>query len=253
MRESYSQTNIGTCSRPAGTWIGERSCAGVPKSRNCPEFTKVSVDLFLLQRARSGDSAAFAELSERCRLPLTRIARRILRNEADAEDCVQDSLLNAFVKLRSFDGRSAFLTWATRITINCCLMRLRVRRRYHQACFDSEITEEVYGSIGRMTLNPEQIITRSVEERQLHLAIASLPEKLRIVVEIKELQDRTVREVASLLGISATATKARLRRAKGLLKRRLSLRLSLCHQPSTKADGRARAAQCAVRCPRTAG
>jgi|SRR5271168_4724336 len=221
MSKSHSQTNIAAWSRPTGTSIGVWSFARAPKSRNCPEFTKVSADFILLQRAKSGDSAAFAELSERCRLPLNRIARRILRDEADAEDSVQDSLLNAFVNLLSFDGRSTFLTWATRITINCCLMRLRGRRRYYETYLDSEIAE-AYRGVGRATLNPEQITTRSMEDRQLHLAIASLPEKLRVVVEIKELQDRTVREVALLLGISETATKARLRRAKGFLKRRLS-------------------------------
>jgi RNA polymerase sigma factor (sigma-70 family) len=92
-----------------------------------------------------------------------RIARRILRDEADAEDSVQDSLINAFVNLRSFDGRSTFLTWATRITINCCFMRLRGRRRYYEKRLDSEIAEKVYTEVGCTALNPEQIVARDVQ------------------------------------------------------------------------------------------
>jgi len=222
MRGPDSQSNRGPFARSPGVRVGERSCSRIPKTRTCIEAATNTAEPVLLERARGGNGAAFGELSDRCRASLMRTARRIVRDEADAEDCVQDSLVNAFVNLRGFDGRSTFLTWATRIAINCCLMRLRDRRRHREKRLESEITEDVYAEVECTRLNPEQSLARSVEERQLHLAIASLPEKLRIAIETKELQDRTLREAAALLGISAAATKGRLFRAKELLKRRLS-------------------------------
>src|SRR5271170_1711310 len=198
MRRSDSLTNSGPFGRASEARNGEWSCARLPNARTCFEFATNAAEPRLLERARSGDTAAFGELSERCRASLERTALRILRDHAEAEDSVQDSLVKAFVNLQSFDGRSAFLTWATRITINCCLIRLRNRRRVYEKRLDAEIAEEMYREIGCTTLNPEQIVTRDVQEQHLRLAIASLPEKLRIAVEIKELQDRTLREAAAL-------------------------------------------------------
>lgn len=221
VQESHSQTN----NRPSGTASKVRTqksgYAPAAKQRTSPGWAKSAAEPGLLERARSGDSAAFGELSERCRLPLLRTAWRILRDEADAQDSVQDSLLSAFVNLRTFDGRSTFLTWATRITINCSLMRLRIRQKHYKKRVEAEI-DEGCDKTACPTLSPEQAVGRDEQERQLLSAIASLPEKYRTVIEIKELQDRTFQETASLLGIPVPTTKARVFRAKGLLKRRLA-------------------------------
>lgn len=207
--------------------------APAPERGTWPGCAKTTVESCLLKRARSGERSAFDELSERCRASLLRIARGILRDEADAQDSVQDSLLSAFVNLKRFDGRSTFLTWATRITINCCLMRLRSRRKYYERRVNAQVTDEQYKEIGCATPNPEQTAIRDEEKRLLHLAIDVLPEPLRMVVEIKEIQDRSLEETASLLGISVTAAKARLFRAKGLLKRRLCSKWGPRYQRST--------------------
>jgi RNA polymerase sigma-70 factor (ECF subfamily) len=198
------------------------SFAPAVKLQNRFDRAKHSAESALLESAKRGDISAFGELSEQCRAPLFSIARRILRDEADAQDSVQDSLLKAFVNLTRFDGRSTFLTWATRITINCCLMRLRSRRKHQDRRVELEVSAEEHKEIRCAPLNPEQAVREGEEKRLLHLSIYALPEKLRRVVEIKELQDRTIEEAASLLGISAMATKMRLLRAKGLLKRLVS-------------------------------
>jgi RNA polymerase sigma factor (sigma-70 family) len=216
------------------TQIGSWSSARLPKPHARVEPSKSRAERALLENAKSGDTAAFGELAQRCRAPLMRTARTILRDEADSEDSVQDSLLNAFANLRNFDGRSTFLTWATRITINCCLMKLRSRRRHYERRVDSQIMEQVSTRLASPTLNPEQVVMRDVEQRQLKLAIAALPAKLRSVIEIKELQGRSAPEAASLLKISVPATKARMFRAKGLLKRSLSSKFQ--RQLSSSAD-----------------
>lgn len=231
-RSNSDSSSISTEER---TW----SFAPAVETGNRLGWVKNSAQSALLESAKSGDASAFGELSEQCRAPLLRIARRILRDEADAQDSVQDSLLNAFVNLSRFDGRSTFLTWATRITINCCLMRLRSRRKHRERRVEGEVRDEEYKEIGCATLNPEQAVTRDEEKRLLCLAIDELPEKLRRVVEIKELQDRTLRDTASLLGISVPNAKARLFRAKGLLKRRLSSKLGQRQSPPAGFDGTA--------------
>jgi len=84
----------------------------------------------LLAWARAGDQAAFGELCKRSEPRLLRMARHIVRNEEDAQDAVQEALLNAFRNLSAFDERSSFFTWATRIAINSSLMQLRKRRQF---------------------------------------------------------------------------------------------------------------------------
>lgn len=219
---------------PEGT-IRRWGFALAAETRTCPGCAKNSVESRLLERARSGDHSAFGELSEQCRARLLTVARRIVRNEADAQDSVQDSLLSAFVNLRRFDGRSAFFTWVTRITINCCLMKLRSRRKYYGSRTEAERTSEEYEEIECATLNPEETAVRDEESRMLHVAIGSLPKTLRIVVEIKDLQDRSMKEAASLLGISVPAAKARLFRARGLLAGRLSSRWGRAIRESSQA------------------
>src|SRR5258708_697846 len=137
----------------------------------------------LVKVVRRGDGLAFGELGEWSRERLLRVATRILGNNADAEDAVQDSLLNAFVKLRMFDGRSTFLTWVTRITINCSLMRLRTRRKYCERYRDTETGNE-YEEANCPDPNPEQIVAREEEKKLLYAAVDALPNRIKVAVKV---------------------------------------------------------------------
>lgn len=195
-------------------------------SRVGPEvnFGSASAESELLKRAKNGEVSSFGELSERCRARLMGVAYRILRNPFDAQDAVQDSLLRAFVNLGKFHEQSAFLTWATRITINSCLMRLRSRQTHLERYPDPGILGDKYLETAGVTPHPEGIVLRQEQEQLLKAAIDTLPKKLREVIELKELRELTLEEVASALGASVSATKARLHRAKGVLKKRLEVR-----------------------------
>src|ERR1700742_1292095 len=92
------------------------------------EHQQVS-DKRLVAVAKNGDKSAFDELYKRHAEKMFRTTRRITRNREDAEDAVQECFLNAFVHLKSFDGRSQFSTWLTRIAVNSALMSLRKNRR----------------------------------------------------------------------------------------------------------------------------
>jgi RNA polymerase sigma-70 factor, ECF subfamily len=177
----------------------------------------------LLAWARAGDPAAFGELCKRlepCRL---RMARHIVRNEEDAQDAVQEALLNAFRNLSAFDERSSFFTWATRIAINSSLMQLRKRKNSFLPLTDDAPEDS---RMEDPAPTPEALLAEKDKRRLLKDAIRSLPQNLRTVVEPKQFQERSMQELASELSITCSAAKARFFRAKEMLR--------TCHRLDTR-------------------
>jgi RNA polymerase sigma factor (sigma-70 family) len=188
----------------------------------------------LVEAAKNGHSMAFAALSERYGPQLFRAAHRITRNCEDAEDAVQDALLRAFVHMADFDGRSSFGTWLTRIAINSALMILRKRRASLEINTDHNDELNANGVRYEMTdqgPSPEARYSQSETESMLMKAIQNL--RLRVVVQIQRLQERSMRETADAIGISLTAAKGRLFHAKNAL--RMSMIPKLVHQPRFRA------------------
>ena len=167
-------------------------------------------DESLVEAVKGGHSTAFATLSERYRQQLFRAAHRITRNCQDAEDAVQDTLLRAFVHMRDFDGRSSFGTWLTRIAINSALMILRKKRASLKIAMDCN---DDFGADGpRYEIidhrpNPERRYAQGEEESMLKKAIQSLRSTLQVVVQIQQLQERSMQETAEAIGISLAAAK----------------------------------------------
>ena len=189
-------------------------------------------DESLVEAAQRGHSTAFDTLSERYRQQLFCVTRRITRSTEDAEDAVQDTLLRAFVHMRDFDGRSKLGTWLTRIAINSALMILRKKRASREIATDSNDdfgTDGLRYEIADHGLNPERRYAQSEEESMLRKAIQRLRPALRVVVQIQQLQERSMQETAEAIGISLTAAKGRLFHAKNVLRR--SMIPKLVHQP----------------------
>jgi RNA polymerase sigma factor (sigma-70 family) len=210
----------------------------------------------LVEAAKQGHSVAFAELSERYRQKLFRVAQRITRNSEDAEDAVQDTFLRAFVHVTDFDGRSSFGTWLTRIAINSALLILRKRRPSFEIATDYN---DAFGADGlRYDIsdrgpNPERRYAQNEEESILKKAIQSLRPTLRVAIQI-QLQECSMRETAEALDISLCATKGRLLHARAALYRSLISKLlrqprfasPFMHCPQRGASGRTKErAQCA--------
>lgn len=175
----------------------------------------------LVLAARDEHSAALATLSHQYREQLFRAAHRITRTREDAEDAVQDTLLRAFVHLGDFEGRSNFRTWLTSITVNSALMLLRKKRASREIPAGHNIDlggEDLYYEIADHAPNPETFYAQTEEQRILRTAIRRLRPNLRVVVQI-QLQGRSMRETAEVLGISLSAAKARLFHAKKALRR----------------------------------
>jgi RNA polymerase sigma factor (sigma-70 family) len=186
----------------------------------------------LVEAAKGGHATAFGTLCERYAQQLFRAAHRITRNREDSEDAVQDALLRAFVHLRDFDGRSSFSTWLTRIAINSALMILRKKRAPLETVTVSADDFGVEGlpyEVADRTPNPEKRYAQSEEARILKKAIRSLRPSLREVVEVQQLQERSMREAARAMCISVAAAKGRLFHAKVTLRKSPILRLM--HQP----------------------
>jgi len=187
-----------------------------------PASSDEPVEKRLVEAAKRGHSTAFAALCERHAKQLFRAAQNITRNHEDAEDAVQDALLSAFVHLRNFDGRSKFGTWLTRIAINSSLMILRKRRNAPVVDLGGAEDSSAGGlnhEIPDRAPNPELHYAKKEEARILNNAIQELRPALREVVQKQQLQETSIRETATAIGISETAAKARLFHARVKLRK----------------------------------
>lgn len=178
----------------------------------------------LVAAAKIGHKGAFDDLYQRHAEKMLRIAYRITRNRQDAEDAVQECFLNAFLHLKNFDGRSRFSTWLTRIAMNAALMKLRKNHASREVPIDESVeTSELRAEqqLSDFSPNPEECCTKRERKAILRDAITKLRPSIRKAIEIHKLQERSVEETATVLGISVSAVKARVFHARGALRRTL--------------------------------
>jgi RNA polymerase sigma-70 factor (ECF subfamily) len=187
--------------------------------------TAATTDDALVGAARAGNRTAFAELWRRHSTAALKMAYRITKNPEDAEDVIQDAWLKAYVHLASFDGRAKFSTWLTRIVINLALITLR-RRRSHPETSMEIVGGEIWHEweIADQMENVEELYARHERIDRLKQAIRLLRPSLRNVIELRHSQDRSIKEIADLVGISVPATKSRFLRARKLLRKNLAER-----------------------------
>jgi len=181
-----------------------------------------ATDEALVGAAKLGDRPAFSELWERHSSTAFKVAYRITRNRDDAEDVVQDAWMKAYVHLKTFHGRAKFSTWLTRIVVNSALMILRRKRAHPETSM--EVTDGEtwqHWEVADPTKDVEELYVRHERLERLRRAICRLQPNLRNVIEIHQSNDNSVKEIADLAGISVTATKSRLLRARTILRRAL--------------------------------
>jgi RNA polymerase sigma-70 factor (ECF subfamily) len=179
-----------------------------------------AADEVLVAAAKLGDHPAFVELWTRHSKTAFNMAYRVMGNRDDAEDAIQDAWMKAYIHLNTFDGRAKFSTWLTRIAINSSLMILRRKRSRPETSM--EVTDGDTGQhceIADQTKNVEELYAKHERVERLRRAICHLQPTLRNVVEIHQSNDRSVKEIAELAGISVAATKSRLLRAKRILRK----------------------------------
>lgn len=176
----------------------------------------------LVVLAKDGDRDALAELVKRYGDKVFRTTLRITRNREDAEDAAQDCFISALVHLESFDGRSQFSTWLTRIAINAALMRLRKNRTLREVSLNEPQDEGkilVPAELVDSSANPEQYYREKERLAILSKAIEQLRPALRVMVETHHRHGGSLPDAARVLGISTTAAKGRLFHARVVLRR----------------------------------
>lgn len=182
-----------------------------------------SISLTALQ---SGDRTEFARLVEAYSAQIYRLALKILGNTQDAEDVLQNTFLKALQNLPTFEGRSSLSTWLYRIAVNEALMLIRKRRPEVQvSAGDSDSDEdEDYLPVQFVdwTTIPEEAMLSSEAVTYLDQAIQRLPPKLRLVFLLRDVEGLSIRETSETLGLTETAVKTRLLRARLLLREQLS-------------------------------
>ena len=198
----------------------------LPISKNASQ-EPTAYDDELLRAARSGSHTAFAELQSIYARRLYRRVFSITGNHEDAEDALQDTFLRAYRALPSFEGRSRFSSWLTRIAINSALMTIRRRRARPETFFGHQpgTREDVSCmDIQDDALNPEQICDQKQRSEAIMHALRRLDPKLRVPMQIWISDEHSMKELAQHLGISLASVKARLHRARKHILRSQALR-----------------------------
>jgi len=181
----------------------------------------------VVRRVRAGETALFEILVRRYNQRLFRVARAILKDEAEAEDVMQQAYVNAFTHLHQFEGRARFGTWLTRIAVYEALGRLRRRGRFEEVDSMAESHEKTMERLASRDRSPEDEALCRELRGILESAFDALPEIYRSVFLLREVEAVSTTETAESLGITEDTVKTRLHRARALLRHELFERAGL--------------------------
>jgi RNA polymerase sigma-70 factor, ECF subfamily len=183
----------------------------------------------LVTRARARDLGAFEQLIDRHEERLYRVAMRLLRNENDAREVLQDALLSAWQNLDSFAGRAQFGSWIYRVTVNAALMLLRTRRRRPTVSVEDLAPGALDEAIGAShdtgsdwSKRPDEQLQSGELKEHIEVALDQLPEILRVVFVLRDVEGMSTEETAEILDITIPTVKTRLHRARLALREAIS-------------------------------
>lgn len=188
--------------------------AGPPSDLDAPS---------MLARLRAGDGAAYERLVVEAGGRMLAVARRILGNDQDAQEAVQDAFLSAYKNLRSFEGGSKLTTWLHRITVNAALMKRRAKARRPERSIEDLLP--AFHADGHRTgpkppwqpLPQDRLESREMREL-VHRLIDELPDDYRTILVLRDIEELDTASTAEALGISEPAVKTRLHRARQALR-----------------------------------
>ncbi len=185
----------------------------------------MSAEDVFLQKLRAGDPVAFAQFVKENQGKVYNLALRMLNDPQEAEDVLQETFLSAYRALPDFEGRSSLSTWVYRIASNASLMRLR-KKRPDTVSVDEPLELDAGDSLPRQFVDwsslPEDELLTDEARQVMDEAVAELPESLRIVFILRDIEGLSTEETGDVLGLSEGAVKTRLHRARLGLRERLS-------------------------------
>jgi RNA polymerase sigma-70 factor (ECF subfamily) len=175
----------------------------------------------MAQRVAAGDRTQFEKIMRRYNQRLYRLARAALRDDAEAEDALQEAYLAAYRSMGRFRGESSLSTWLSRLVLNECLGRLRRSERRQRVMPIVSSALEINAVAGGDSDLPERIIARRQLRSLLESKLDELPESFRLVFVLRSVEEMSVRETARTLGIPEGTVRTRYHRARTLLRQAL--------------------------------
>ncbi|MBN2009398.1 sigma-70 family RNA polymerase sigma factor [candidate division KSB1 bacterium] len=180
-------------------------------------------DSLLIGQAIDGNQQAFAQLLSRYRGSIYNLIYKMVHNREETEDLVQEAFIKAFASLATFNDEYAFSTWLYKIAINNCIDHFR-KRRLKTFSMDTPI-ESKDGSIQRefsdSSYLPDKPLLSKEKNRLIETAIEELPEKYRISIVLRHNEEKSYEEISQILNIPLGTVKARIFRAREMLKKKL--------------------------------
>ena len=178
----------------------------------------------IVVRVLGGEAWRFEQIIRRHNRRLFRVARAIVRNDAEAEDVMQESYVRAYAHLRQFEGRASFATWITRIAVHEAFARVRRVRQQKNFVDDGNLEEPTAGKMSMVPPNPERRAAERELGAMLEAAIDGLPAHFRTVFVLRAVEGLSVVEAAECLDLAEETVKTRFFRARGLLRDALAER-----------------------------
>jgi RNA polymerase sigma-70 factor, ECF subfamily len=171
----------------------------------------------IVERVKAGETALYEIIMRRYNQRLYRVARSILRDDAEAEDVMQDAYVRAYQHLHQFAGRAQFSTWLTRIAVHEALGRVRLRDR-QQPMDETEHDGEIFMNTGNTSVDPEQSASRAELGQLLEEAVLGLPEQYRTVLMLRDVEELSTSETAEALELSEENVKVQLHRGRAMVR-----------------------------------
>ena len=197
---------------------------GVPPT----ESDDAASERSLVARLKAGEDAAFEELVRAHGPRMLAVARRFLPQEADAQDALQDALVNVVRAVHTFDCNSRLTTWLHRVVVNAALMRIRSRSRRSERCMEAGAVEVASQPRGRAAWawSASDLLSKAELREIVREEIARLPEPHRVVLMLRDVEGLELREIASLVDAGLTTVKMRLHHGRRALRAALEPRLA---------------------------
>ncbi len=198
------------------------------RSAEVPETdvpTETLSDHALIEATKQGDEAAFAEIVNRYRNPITNYLYRFLNDYEESVDLAQETFVRVYFAIDRYHTEYAFSTYIYRIATNLAISEIRKRKRRKllslTGLFQSEDETETEFQLPDEKSLPDEDLIDSEQSRFIARAIAALPDKYRAPIILREIEDKSYEEIAQILDLGLGTTKSRISRARNLLKEKL--------------------------------